>query len=221
MAGNIDAQVFMAAIINAANAAATAAAATANAAGPAPVVARPFARLPGMQNNLPLDYQKPEDYKIFLKSSEGFLDKFEVKDDKLGMFLAKIKDRSDIYNWNEVTTVPDDNAVARNILSNFGQISLDNCRAHVLSFINLQGRNARNYVMLYFLLVNSLSETARTNTMKPIENYTNVVGAGAAAEVVPSGIMFLKIIIEKSTVDTKAKILLVRQEVASLLYKMI
>lgn len=211
-----DAQAFMAAIITAANAAAQTQVALAAAAGPAPVVARPFARLPGMQNNLPLDYKKPEDYKVFLKSSEGFVEKFDLKDDKLGMFLAKIKDRADIYNWNAILSVPDDTAVVRNLISNFGQLSLANCRAHVLSFVNLQGRNAQNDVMLYFLLVNTMTESARTSTMKPESDYTNVVGT----EEVHSGIMLLKVIIGKSTVDTKAKVLLLRQEVASLSYKM-
>ena len=219
-----DAQAFMAAIIAAANAAATAAA---NAAVAPAVVVRPFARLPGLQNTTPLDFKKSEDFKVFSKSAEGFSEKFDLKDDKLGMFLAKIKDRSDIYNWIGIIKIPDDTAVARNILTNFGQLTLENCRAHVLTFLNVEGRNAQNDVMLYFLLVNSLTEEARGKAMggaRDAINYTNVAAVVAPAtvgETIPSGIMLLKIIIGKSTVDTKAKVLLLRQEVATLSYKMI
>ena len=215
----------MAAIIGAANAAAVAQNAAAAAAGPpavAAVVPRPFARLPGMQNMLPLDYQKPEDYKVFLKASEGFTEKFDLSDEKLYLFLAMIKDRSDIYNWNAIMMVPDDTAVARNILTNFGQISLRNCRAHIVPIASTETRDAQNDVMLFFLLVNSMTKEARAKVMGITADFTNsiMVPPAVTAEIVSSGIMLLKVIIGKASIDTNAKVLLLRNEVASLPHKM-
>lgn len=221
-----DANAFMAAIIAAAEASALASAAS-RAATTAAAPARPFARLPGLQNTDPLDYKDSADFKVFSKASEGFTEKFELKDDKLGMFLAMIKDRSDIYNWIGILQVPDSNAVKRNLLTNFGQVTLADCRAHVLTFLNVEGRNAQNDVMLYFLLVNSMTNDARTLAMggpREAGNYTNVANVVAPAtvgETIPSGIMLLKVIIGKFTVDTNAKVLLLRQEVSSLPYKMV
>ena len=221
----LDAAAFMAAIIAAAEASAAASAAAAAAA--VVVVPRPFARLPGLQNTNALDYDTTSGFKVFSKASEGFTEKFELKDDKLGIFLAMIKDRSDIYNWINILMIPDDGTVKRNLLTNFGQLTLKNCRAHVLTFLNVEGRNTQNDVMLYLLLVNSLTQEARTNAMggaRDATNYTNIANVVAPAtvgETIPSGIMLLKVIIGKSTVDTKAKVLLLRQEVATLSYKMI
>lgn len=226
MAGAVpfDADAFMAAILTASNAAALNQQAAMAAAGPpaaAAVVVRPFARLPGMQNLNALDYQKPEEFKIFSKASEGFTDKFDLTDEHLYVFLAMIKDRSDIYNWNTIMMVPDSANVPRNLLTNFGQISLENCRAHAITVASVESRNAQNDVMLYFLLVNSMTKDARTKAMAVVSDHTNLITiAPKPAELVQSGIMLLKVIIGKASVDTHAKVLMLRQEIASLPYKM-
>lgn len=213
MAGNLDVAAMMAAIITAANAAALAQ----NAAAANAVVARPFARLPGYQNSNPLDFMKEADLKFFHRATDGLDEKFALKEDSLGTFLALVKDRANIYNWKTVVTVPDKDGVNRNLITNFGQVTIENCRDHVMTFAHLPNRTAQNDIMLYFFVVNSLTSDACLNVLGQEETYTNNI----AGEVVPSGAMMLKKIIGISSIDTMAKVLLLRDEIAALPHKMV
>jgi hypothetical protein len=65
---------------------------------PAPVAPTPFALLPGMSNNNPLDYNKSADMKLFKSAIVGFEPKFDLKEGNLHVFLSKLKEHARIYN---------------------------------------------------------------------------------------------------------------------------
>lgn len=198
------------AIIDATNAAA--------AAVPPPVV-RPFALLPGLQNLLPIDFQTEAGMKIFNKATTGMVEKFDLKEGKLRTFLNTVKDRVNIWNWVTITTVLDSSATptARNLLTNFGQVTFDDLRTHSLLYAGTATRNAQNEAMMYYYLADSITEDAKLKAMGDEDQYSNVI-----ADVRHySGSMLLKIIIGKSSVDTKAKVLLLRTEISALPHKMI
>ena len=130
MAGNVppfDAQAFMAAIINAANAAA------ANAA-PAAV---PFALLPGAANSKPLDWAKSEAMKLFNKAVTAIDTKFTLIEDTLRIFIEQVRERSTIYNWDELLTVKDKNGTDRSMLDTYGLVTIEDCQTHANNHVGV------------------------------------------------------------------------------------
>jgi hypothetical protein len=179
----------------------------------AQVAAPPTIHLwPGSANNQALDYTKPSDLKMFLKSIEGLTTKFDLQAGQLKVFLECIKERIRIYDWTFAIMIPDGNAINRSLVDEYGRLTIADCQAHAATYVNVPGRNAQNSVMLYQFLSNSLSDDAKNIIMVDPETYT-ITGQ-------PSGACLLKIIIGKSTVDTIATVHVLRNSLANLETKM-
>ena len=198
------------AIINAAN---TAAAANPHP-GPAvaPAAPAPFALYPGRANNSPLDYNKIPDSKTFSRSTAGLDIKFDIKDGNLTVFLESVKERAMIYDWAGILSIPDDDGVLRNLLTNFGQITAANVKAHAMSYMFTGTRNAQNATMMHQFLSNSITVSTKLNILANPALYTE--------NEVPSGPMMLKLIIGKASIDTPATMLILRESIANLHSKM-
>ena len=95
-----------------------------------PVIPTPFALVPGAVTNAPLDFNKQSEAKLFHRGSQGLEPKFDLKEGNLHIFLAKLKEHARIYNWDDILEVPDTSAVARNLISHYGMVSIENCTAH-------------------------------------------------------------------------------------------
>jgi hypothetical protein len=199
------------AMINAANAAADAAGLQAPPAPPAAPV--PFALVPGMLNDLPLNFEKASDVKLFNKGIQGVEPKFDMKEENLHVFLAKLKEHVRIHNWHNIVTIPDTAGVNRNLLTQYGQLTPTNCTNHARTYIGQQTRAAQNSMMFYQCLVNSLTEEASLSVMSNCSPFT--------IDETPSGTCFLKTIIGKASVDTRQKVLLLRETVSNLHVKMV
>lgn len=135
------------------------------------------------------------------------------------------KDRVEIHNWSDILMVPEASTpVPRNLITNFGQVSAANCKAHALTFNALETSDTQNNVMLYYFLVYFLT-TEACRIVLPTKTSCHLVVAGvppAPDENVPSGVLLLKEIIGHSSIYiTNAKVLLLRFEIANLPYKMI
>jgi hypothetical protein len=230
MATPADLQAFLAALTaannaqaaqtQAATAALTAAAAALPAAAavapPVPVIPVPpaFALLPGSSAVNPLTFTTSEDMKIYNAATKGLEKKFDLKEDNLHLFLTEVKERARTFGWTDIITVPDSSVppVARNLLTNFGQVTLANCTAHATTYYATQTRNAQNSMFLYQFLHESLTEDAKAIMVSNLALYS-------IADV-PIGILYLKLLIGKSSIDTKAKVLLLREQVSNLHIKM-
>jgi hypothetical protein len=206
----------------AATAAAAAAGAAAAAAGagaaiapvpPAPPVPA-FALLPGSTTVNPLDFSKIQDMKVYTAATTGLEKKFDLKEGNLHLFLTEVKERVRTYGWANILEVPDNLVppVPRSVLTNFGQVTLDDCHRHALTYHGTQTRNAQNSMFLYQFLHESLTEEAKAIMVSNISMYS--------IDGVPVGLLFLKMLIGKSSIDTNAKVLLLREQVSSLHLKM-
>jgi hypothetical protein len=193
-------------------AAANAAAAHVAAVPPVPPVPG-FALLPEANAANPLDFNRPQDMKIYVAATKGLENKFDLKESTLHLFLTEVKERVRTYGWTEILNVPDAAAVPvqRNLLTNFGQVSLEDCSRHARTYYNQPNRNTQNSMFLYQFLCDSVTEEAKA-TM--ISNST-LYSLGDT----PVWSMFLKVLIGKSSIDTKAKVLLLREQVANLYVK--
>jgi hypothetical protein len=84
---------------------------------------------------------------------------------------------------------------------------------YAIAYINLPTRDAQNSMLLYKYLLESLTEDAKlvTVTMSHQYHHNNL----------PVGSLFLKSIIGRSSIDTKAKVLLLRESISHLYMKLI
>jgi hypothetical protein len=180
-----DAAAIAQAIINAAAAAA--------AAGPAPPL---FARLPGDAFVAPLDYNKANDMKTFRSATEPLTDLFDLKPENLHNFLVEVRERSCIYNWTDVITVPDSDGDFFSLVESYGQVELSDCQNHAETYIDDETRQAQNSMILYIFLRASLTAQAKTVVESEPDEYS--------IDGEPSGSCFLKVIIGKASVDTIA-----------------
>jgi hypothetical protein len=206
-----DIDAFIQAMIAAANAAAAAAVPPVPPVPPI-VPPAPFSLLPGGAYTTPLDYSKSSELKIFRASTTGMSDKFDLKEEHLRVFLETVKEHVRTYNWETIITVPDGNAVNRNLITNYGQLTLDNVTAHAINYVNQQNRDAQNSMLLYKYLLDSLTEEAKLIMVTMANQYHH--------NDLPVGALFLKSIIGRSSIDTKAKVLLLRESVSHLYMKM-
>jgi hypothetical protein len=173
----------------------------------------PFALLPGAAYNAPLEYSKSSELKIFRASTSGMDDKFDLKEDHLRVFLETVKEHVRTYNWTAIVTIPGENGIHRDLVTNYGQLTLAHVSAHAIAYITLQTRDAQNSMLMYKYLLNSLTEDAKLVMVTMAHQYH--------ALDMPSGPLFLKAIIGRSSIDTKAKVLLLRESVSHLHLKMI
>ena len=112
------------------------------------------------------------------------------------MFLASVRDRAQRFNWQRLITVPIDDRMTRNLLTHYGQVSLENTRMHATMYINMPTHDAQDNVMFYNFLADSLTNEFRTSVLLYADAYsvTNIP--------VPSSI--LKQIIILTSVDNPA-----------------
>jgi hypothetical protein len=172
----------------------------------------PFALFPGQAIQVPLDFTKAEDRKTFRTATLGTMNKFDMKEEHLRVFLDRVQERVRHYDWQGVVMVPDANGVQRDLLTHYGQVTIDDVRAHAQGYVGAQNRDAQNSIMLQQFLANSLTDDAHLMMVSASELYL-VNGT-------PVGALFLKALIGRASIDTRAKVLLLRESISHLYLKM-
>jgi hypothetical protein len=200
-------------LINAIIAAATANAQAAHAQAaavnqPAQQPAPQFARFPGAAGAGALDFNKSESIKLFNKAIGPVEPKFDLDESKLRIFVDQVRQRAKIYNWEEILTVRDGTGTPQNIITHYGKLSIDDCIAHATAYINTKTRKSQDSIMLFQFLRNSLTDGARLLMMADEDVYT--IGGEA------DGVVFFKLIVGRSSIDTNAKTNMIRQKIANL-----
>ena len=146
---------------------------------PAPPAPPAFALGPGRSHAV-LHYDDPHTgataTKLYNKAIAPLEEKFDGEADNLAVFLASVRDRARWFNWHRLITVPIDDGTTRNLLTHYGQVSLENTRTHATMYINTPMRDAQDNDMFYYFLANSLTNEFRTTVLLYADMYsvTNV-----------------------------------------------
>jgi hypothetical protein len=177
-----------------------------------PAAPAAFARYPGLANNNVLDFNNPNDLKLFNKATDGLSTPYSLTQDSLKVFLESVKERARIYNWTEILMVADTAGMNHFVPDAYGRITMEHCTVSANAYLDALTRNSQNNAMLYQFLSNSLTEEAKMELLSAPEIYT--------FQGIPSGTCFLKAIIGKATVDTIATVMTIRNAVANLDTKM-
>ena len=142
--------------------------------GPTPP-APAFALGPGRSHAV-LNFDDPKigatAMKLYNKAISPLEGKFDGEADNLAVFLASICDHARRFNWQWLITMPIDDETTRNLLTHYGQVSLESTRAHAKTYINTPTRDAQDNDMFYYFLANSPTNDFRTTVLLYADVYT-------------------------------------------------
>ena len=165
-------------------------------AAPAPPA---FALGPGCSHAV-LNYDDPNTgmtaTKLYNKAISPLKEKFNGEADNLAVFLASICDRARHFNWHRLITMPINDRTIWNLLTHYGQVSIENTRAHATTYVNSPTRDAQDNDMFYYFHVDSLTNELHTTVLLYANIYT--------VTKVPVASSLLKQIIILTRVDNPA-----------------
>ena len=141
--------------------------------------------------------------KLYNKAIAPLEAKFYGEADNLAVFLASVRDRAWRFNWHRLITVPIDDGTTRNLLTHYGQVSLDNTRAHAATYMSTPTRDAQDNDMFYYFLADSLTNEFHTTVLLYADTYT--------VTNVPVALALLKQIIILTRVDNPASTMHIRE----------
>jgi hypothetical protein len=194
------------------------------AAAPPPIQAAAggFALFPGTVANVPLDMTSAADVKLYYKAIDGLKSPYNLSPIGLNQFLDSVGERVASYGWSDVINVNDSGnpPVVRNLLSEYGMLSIQDCRTAAMTYFNQQTRQAQNSVMLYQFLSSSLTEEARVEVFAFSKEFKLHFPA-PSTEQVGVGVLLLKTLIGKAVVDTDATIYTLRNSIGCLDHKIV
>ena len=154
--------------------------------------------------------------KLYNKAIAPLEAKFDGEADNLAAFLASMGDRARRFNWHRLITVPIDDGTTRNLLTHYGQVSIDNTRAHAATYVNMPTRDPQDNDMFYYFLADSLTNEFRTMVLLYTDTYTvtNIPVASALLKQIiiltrvdnPSSTMHIR----KRLIESKRKLLLLK-----------
>ena len=189
---------------------------------PAPLAPPAFALGPGRSHDV-LDYDDPNTgataTKLYNKAILPLEEKFDGEADNLAVLLASVRDQARRFNWQRLITVPIDDGTTRNILTHYGQVSLENTRAHAMTHVNTPTRDAQDNDMFYYFLADSLTNEFRTTVLLYSEVYT-VTNVPVASSLLKQIIILTRVDNPASTmhiremlIESKCKLLLLKDNI--------
>ena len=166
-----------------------------------------FALTPALSTDDPLDFSRPEHVKLYKAASAPLEDTFDLTGERLKSFVEQFQLRAFISNWEGTLAVPI-NGVPHDLTRHYGHISMEQVRAHVLSYSGTQTRNAQNAVQIAVCLAASLTPEGRNKLQLEAEKFTinNQV----------DGLLMFRMIVGLAQIDTRATVSVVRNNLTRL-----
>ena len=206
------------AAINALTAATQAAAnAPPNAGGgaPAPAQQQPgaFAMTPGQANaGNHIDYTTATGIKLWNEATAPLPNKFTADGVDVNQFSEAMLERANKSGWTnqiaDIINIPDDGNVSRNLLTEYGRLTINNIKTYGSNYINTQSRQAQNDMQMYHCIKNSLTDAAEKSILSERDKYHN--------HNQPSGPLLYKLLMQKAIIDTIATESLFRENLTNL-----
>jgi hypothetical protein len=168
---------------------------------------------PALYGNDILQYNTKRAIDIYNRSVEKLHEElFDVDASGIHGFLHSLMDKAMTFGWDSILDIPDKidepNGSYKNLLKDYGNISLDHIKNWVPTYLNRESRAAQDSYALYQCLMNSLSLKGRSK----ITLYRNEYFVGMR----PSGALLLKVIIRESRIDTRATVRHIRAKLNAL-----
>ena len=186
--------------------------------GNAPQQVANFTLAPGLGNAEILDFNTSEAKDIFKFATKSIYSdtetKFDGSPEGLQNFLFHLKLRADSFGWNDDERILDirvaDGQVVqrKNLLENYGSITVDQVRQHSNVYVNHPTRNAQDSYMLHQAVFKSLDVKILNKIRHKTDEYT-ING------FVP-GELFLRVVIREVYTDTNATLVRIHRQLQDL-----
>ena len=170
-----------------------------------------FALTPALINNDPLDFTQVQAIKLFYRATQALENQYDLSTDGLKLFLESLRQRSIESNWWMTLTINRNN-VAYNLIDHYGVLSYQDVRDRAMMYHGQHTRDAQNSMQIFTCLSNTLTQEAKARVYVESDKYT--IGDSA------DGLLFLKVIVQLSHIDTNATITMIRTRLSSLDVKM-
>jgi hypothetical protein len=177
-----------------------------------PPMAMAFARTPAQANTGLICLKSSEGTKIHNAAIVPCTTKFDRTAENIHMFLKNVKECGQSFGWDNILNIPDEDSKTRNLIDQYGLITLNSIRAHTATYEAAQDRNAQNATQMYMFLYVSIADETKLNILSDSGDYTIEIDD----QLVPNGPMFLKTIIRTSIVDTRSTVFHIRENLNSL-----
>ena len=169
-----------------------------------------FALTPGqIQSNNIIDYSTEVGRKLYKGATEPLKTAHDLSADNLRDFLKLLEQRADIYDWNTILEIPDEQEEEyTHMLRQYGSVTMEQVKNHARTYVNVQCRAAQDSQQLADCILNSLTVEAR-NTITLYDDEYVISGK-------VSGVCLLKVVIRESHIDTNATTRILREELNKL-----
>ena len=141
--------------------------------------------------------------KLYNKAILPLEGKIDGEADNLAAFLVSVRDCAHHFNWQRLITVPINDGTTRNLLMHYTQVTLNNTRTHMMTYINMPMRDAQDNDMFYYFIAASLTNDFCMTVLLYANIYT--------VANVPVTSALLKQIIILTRVDNPASMMHIRE----------
>ena len=157
-------------------------------------------------NNDVIDYSKSTGGKIYSAATKELATKFSIDKPNIPVLLDEIATRATEHGWGNILNVniAADGAAAQpvNLLEHRGQVTMEHVTRQSLTYIGTQNRTAQNNHQIYVCLSNSLDEESKKKMVNDEAKY--FVTPAGGRQPAKCGVSYLKLLLSKSEVDTRA-----------------
>ena len=163
-----------------------------------------------------VDYSTTEGRKLYYNAIAPLAEKYDGSQRGLRMFLHHVKQRSTVNGWGStIFTIPCGTAAApqsRNLLTQFGQVSVAQCRAFAATYLGQENKARQDSNNLKLFLAQSLGDEIMPKLLQQGNQY--VVNG------IEDGATMLRVLIAIVGIDTIAMVSVIRASLRALPAKM-
>lgn len=161
-----------------------------------------FAATPGRANpDQPIDYTTRIGHDLWKQATAPLPHKFDAESGQVNQFIEDLRDRAVASGWTagqgNIIEIPDTNGSSRNLILQYGQLSKENIRNHVASYLGQDNsRRSQNAQQMYYCIMASLSEAGKNKILSESDHY--IINGEF------SGPDLFKLLMNKTIIDTRA-----------------
>ena len=170
-----------------------------------------FAISPALAQPDILDYSSSFGSKIFSKATESLPTTFSIEKPNLRVLINELQVRSETFGWNSLLTIntsSDENPILKSLIQEHVQCSLGQVQLDSSRYIHTNTRKRQNNYQLFVCITNSVDDY--TKRMLAIEEKVYTSNGH------PCGVTYLKLLIQKAEVDTRATAAHIRRNLTQL-----
>jgi hypothetical protein len=174
----------------------------------------PFALTPARATDEVIDYRSKQGSSIWDKGKAKLSgEPFDCTPEGLRDFLELLQTRGGEMGWDtSVLGIPDDyndmTGPSKDYLDHYGSITLEHLKKCAETYVNASSRAAQDSYMMFKCIHDSLSKIGRDKVTLYKKDY--IIGG------TESGILFLKIVVRESHIDTNATTSTIRDQLIDL-----